>query len=234
MGVIEPGAKAAAAASDSGRIGVIGTEGTIRSGAYERAILRLRPEARIAVQPCPLFVSLAEEGGISGPAIVARDSGASLLVQVIQGDSDEVSAMPPEEAGPLLNVCRQEGVDLIFLVAPTTTGERMKKILSVARGFLYVVSLLGTTGARKNISDDLKPLLIKIRRMRPKIPLAVGFGVSRPEQAKDIIDMGSDGVIVGSALVKIIEKNLGNQEKTIKELKTFVKRLAKEMRIGRS
>jgi glutamate racemase len=75
VGVIEPGARAAAAASTSGRIGVIGTEGTIRSGAYERAILRLRPEARIVAKPCPLFVSLAEEGWTEGKVarLVARE-----------------------------------------------------------------------------------------------------------------------------------------------------------------
>jgi glutamate racemase len=75
IGVIEPGARAAAAASTSGRIGVIGTEGTIRSGAYEREILRLRPGARIIARPCPLFVSLAEEGWVEGKVarLVARE-----------------------------------------------------------------------------------------------------------------------------------------------------------------
>jgi len=75
IGVIEPGARAAAAASTSGRIGVIGTEGTIGSGAYERAIRRLRPDADILSSPCPLFVSLAEEGWVEGKVarLVARE-----------------------------------------------------------------------------------------------------------------------------------------------------------------
>ena len=75
IGVIEPGARAAAAASTSGRIGVIGTEGTIGSGAYERAIRRLRPDAEILSSPCPLFVSLAEEGWVEGKVarLVARE-----------------------------------------------------------------------------------------------------------------------------------------------------------------
>ena len=101
----------------------------------------------------------------------------------------------------------------------------MKKILDSAAGFLYVVSLLGVTGARENLSGSIKPTLDTIRKQNPAIPIAVGFGISKPQHVKEVLASGADGVIVGSVLVKIIEENPDNKEKILHELEEFAKKL---------
>jgi len=115
-----------------------------------------------------------------------------------------VPDLPVEESKELHQCCRESGIDLIFLVAPTTTGERASLIMSKASGFLYVVSRLGVTGVREDIATSTRELLTRIKA---PIPKAVGFGISRPEHVRNILDAGADGVIVGSAFVDIIAKN---------------------------
>lgn len=111
--------------------------------------------------------------------------------------------IPVEEAVDLKESCEKSGLDLIFLVAPTTTEERIQKILQNGSGFLYLVSRLGVTGAREDISASTEELL---SRVKTDLPKAVGFGISTGNQAKDIRKAGADAVIVGSAFVRIIEK----------------------------
>lgn len=111
--------------------------------------------------------------------------------------------LPFEESGEARGAARTHGIDLISLVAPTSK-DRIRKIAENAGGFLYVVSSMGVTGTRRAIETDLKPI-IEAARARTKIPLAVGFGINTPEQAADIVRI-ADGVIVGSAIVKIVEQ----------------------------
>ena len=138
-----------------------------------------------------------------------------------------VPDLPIEEAKPLLNFCPNYGVDLIFLVAATTTEKRLKNILRFSQGFLYVVSLLGVTGVREKLSESIKPLITKIKKFSLQIPLAVGFGISKPEHIREVILAGADGVIVGSAFIKLIEKNLNNKKKMVSELENFTRKLKK-------
>ena len=109
--------------------------------------------------------------------------------------------LPFEEKEEFLEPCRKNGIDLISLIAPTSEN-RIAKIAKEAEGFLYVVSSLGVTGTRKEIKTDLASI-VKVVRENTQIPCAIGFGVSTPEQAQK---MGSiaDGVIVGSAIIKLI------------------------------
>ena len=127
-----------------------------------------------------------------------------------------------EEASEVLAATRKYGADLIFLVAPTTTPERLKRICGVSSGFLYVVSLLGVTGAREQLSGLVKPLIADVRKIS-RVPIAVGFGISKPEHVKDVIMAGADGAIVGSAFINLITKNLKNQQKMLRELNHFGK-----------
>lgn len=110
--------------------------------------------------------------------------------------------MPVEESEPMLAFCNRVGLHLIPLVAPTTTDERLRRIAASAGGFIYCVSLTGVTGEREKLSERLFGL---IERLRPltSLPLAAGFGISTPEQARDAARV-ADGVIVGSALVRLI------------------------------
>lgn len=109
--------------------------------------------------------------------------------------------LPFEEKEEFLPLCRQYGVDLISLIAPTSEN-RVAMIAREAEGFIYLVSSLGVTGTRSEITTDLAPIIRTIRA-NAKVPVAIGFGISRPEQAKAMAAL-SDGAIVGSAIEKIL------------------------------
>ncbi len=111
--------------------------------------------------------------------------------------------LPFEEKKEFQPICRKYGVDLISLIAPTS-NERIAMIAREAEGFLYIVSSLGVTGTRSEITTDLASIL-KVVRENTDIPCAIGFGISTPEQARKMAAV-SDGVIVGSAIIKLIEK----------------------------
>lgn len=129
--------------------------------------------------------------------------------------------LPYEEKEEFQPVCREYGVELISLIAPTSTN-RIAMIAKEAEGFLYIVSSLGVTGMRSEIKTDL-PAIIDIVRQNTDIPCAIGFGISTPEQAKKMSDI-SDGAIVGSAIIKLLEQYgkdapqyIGEYVKTMKE-----------------
>ena len=111
--------------------------------------------------------------------------------------------LPYEEKEEFLPVCHKYGIDLISLIAPTSEN-RIAMIAKEAEGFLYIVSSLGVTGTRSEITTDLASI-IKVVRENTSIPCAIGFGISTPEQAKKMADI-ADGAIVGSAIIKIMEK----------------------------
>lgn len=112
--------------------------------------------------------------------------------------------LPFEEKDEFQPLCKQYGVDLISLIAPTSEN-RIAMIAKEAEGFIYVVSSLGVTGMRSEIKTDLASI-IKVIRENTEVPCAIGFGISTPEQAKKMADL-SDGAIVGSAIIKLLEKH---------------------------
>lgn len=111
--------------------------------------------------------------------------------------------VPYEEKSEFLDTCRKHGVDLISLVAPTSEN-RIAMIAKDAEGFIYVVSSLGVTGTRTEITTDVQSI-VDIIRESTDIPCAIGFGISTPQQAKDMANV-ADGAIVGSAIIKLLEK----------------------------
>lgn len=136
--------------------------------------------------------------------------------------------LPVEESKPLLKICEGYETDLIFIIAPTTTAKRMAKILDAAAGFIYVVSLLGVTGARDTVSDTIQPLIGIIREQEvsvgKEVPLAVGFGISQPEHVKTVCEF-ADGAIVGSAFIKLIEEELDSRNKMLQHIEDFTRSL---------
>ena len=112
-----------------------------------------------------------------------------------------VPDMPFEEKGELSGVCEEYGVDIISLIAPTSK-ERIRMIAGDAKGYIYCVSSLGVTGVRSEIRTDIAGM-VRLVRETTKIPCAVGFGISAPEQARKMAEL-ADGAIVGSAIVKLI------------------------------
>lgn len=115
--------------------------------------------------------------------------------------------LPFEEKGELYGIAEAHGVDLISMIAPTSE-ERIQKIAAEAKGFLYVVSSMGVTGVRSEITTDLGAILENIRKATD-VPACVGFGISTPEQAAEIASI-ADGVIVGSAIVRLAEQYGGH------------------------
>ena len=129
--------------------------------------------------------------------------------------------IPFEEKDEFLPICRKYGVDLISLIAPTSEN-RVSMIAKEAEGFIYLVSSLGVTGERSEIKTDLRSI-VSIIRENTDVPVAVGFGISTPEQAKAMADI-SDGAIVGSAIVKLLgkygkeaPKHIGEYVKSMKD-----------------
>ena len=133
--------------------------------------------------------------------------------------------LPYEEKGEIADIALENGVDVISLIAPTSK-ERIQKIAADATGFIYVVSSLGVTGMRSEIKTDLNAILADIRDVTD-LPLAVGFGINTPEQASQIGKI-ADGVIVGSAIVKIIEEYGENASDALREYVSSMKKAANE------
>lgn len=134
-----------------------------------------------------------------------------------------------EEGGPMEKAAEGAGLELIYLVAPTTPDARVAEIGARSRGFLYLVSLRGVTGARQQLPSDLVQQ-IERARARTKLPVMVGFGISTPEQAASVSAQGA-GVIVGSALLKAIDEAGPAQAASV--TREFLSQMAREMRIPR-
>ncbi len=150
------------------------------------------------------FAARAAEAGISGVLI---------------------SDLPPEESEQWCAIAAREGLETIFLVAPTTEPERMALACRLSTGFVYVVSRPGTTGVREDLPEDLAGLVERLRGLTDK-PLAVGFGLSTPKQVA-VVAGEADGAIVGSAVVKMIGEG---GEGAIPKVKEFVRELAEATR----
>jgi len=137
--------------------------------------------------------------------------------------------MPPDEAGPLREPAAAAGLQLIFLLAPTSTVERRTFVARQSQGFVYYVSLTGITGAKLLSVADVGKNVEKIRKVT-HVPVAVGFGVATPEDAANIAAI-ADGVIVGSAIVKQIAAHREKPE-MVKHVAEFVRSLKTAMRAG--
>ncbi|NVM53494.1 MAG: tryptophan synthase subunit alpha [Candidatus Helarchaeota archaeon] len=139
-----------------------------------------------------------------------------------------VPDLPIEEADEYKKLADSYEIDTIFFIAPSTSPERMKKTLEYTSGFLYLVSVFGVTGARTKV-QELTINLIKVAHAitNGKVPLAVGFGISEPDHVRTILKNGADAAIVGSAFVKIIEKNHEEKDLMLKTLEEYTNKLKK-------
>ena len=135
--------------------------------------------------------------------------------------------LPPEEARPWIEEARKRSLDTIFLIAPTSTPIRIRLVSRYSRGFIYYVSVTGVTGMRERLPEELE-LAVKKIKDESKKQVAVGFGISTPEQAKKI-SLFADGIVVGSAIVKIMAENLGNP-KLIDSVRDFVSTFARVLK----
>jgi tryptophan synthase alpha chain len=141
---------------------------------------------------------------------LAQDAKAAGIDGVLLTD------LSVEEAAPYMQPLRDAGLDTVFLVAPTSTDRRLKLVAEFSTGFVYLVSRTGVTGEQVALSESLGTLIDKTRTVS-KLPLAAGFGISTPEQAKTVARM-ADGVVVGSAIVRQIEMDLAGLESMVRAL----------------
>jgi tryptophan synthase alpha chain len=135
--------------------------------------------------------------------------------------------LPPEESGNYEALMREAGLCNIYLVAPTTPDERIELIVKRASGFVYYVSREGVTGMQKKVSETIGDMIARIRA-HTKLPIAVGFGISTPEQAK-VVASSADAIVVGSAIVNQIAEH-GKSADLVPQVTEFVKPLAKAVR----
>ncbi|MCO8244492.1 MULTISPECIES: tryptophan synthase subunit alpha [unclassified Haladaptatus] len=165
-----------------------------------------------------LIYQYGSEEGVEAFVSAAADAGIAGLI---------VPDLPVEESGPLRLACDEYGLDLVFIVAPTTTDRRKRRISTQASGFVYVQARMGTTGAQADVSGDTHESLQRLAGS--DLPKAVGFGVSEGEHAREIVSAGADGVVVGSALVDIVASG----EDVAERLETKAAELKSGAREGR-
>jgi tryptophan synthase alpha chain len=127
-----------------------------------------------------------------------------------------VPDVPFEEAEPFVKAAKKNRVSPIFMITQTTTDARLKKILSYAEGYLYLVSVLGVTGSRDALGKETFNFIKRIRK-HTKLPLALGFGISRKDQIEKAANAGINGAIVGSAIIKVMEANPKSPAKKVEE-----------------
>ena len=196
----------------------LASERALKNGATIKTVLRTIVEIRKTSDiPIILFgyYNPFYKYGLGKFAKDAKQAGA---------DGVLVIDLPPEESEEFRQYLKNEKLDLVFLLAPTSTTERIKLVSKFASGFIYLVSVTGVTGERPKLDYSLEPLIQEIVKYS-NLPLGVGFGVSSSEQV-DKISSIADAVIVGSALVKIIEKNGYNIDVLLKEMGDFIKKLS--------
>ncbi|EMA72385.1 tryptophan synthase subunit alpha [Halorubrum distributum] len=140
-----------------------------------------------------------------------------------------VPDLPAEEADPLREACDKFGLDLVFIVAPTTRGDRLDRMMENVSGYVYVQARLGTTGARDDVSDQTTESLDRLREY--DVPKAVGFGISTGEHAERIVAGGADGIIVGSALVDVVAEGVAEDLST-DEVADRLEALSRELKEG--
>ena len=172
------------------------TAAAIRAGATldgSLALLRSIAGARPGVPLVPMCYANQVVGGGDGRVVAARlaDAGASGVI---------VADLTPDEGARFESVARDVGLAVVYLIAPTTTPARRVEVARRTGGFLYCVSLVGVTGARRSLPLSVIGLVAAARADSP-VPVAVGFGVSKPAHVRMLVDAGADGVIVASALI---------------------------------
>jgi tryptophan synthase alpha chain len=188
-----------------------GAERALKAGTNVKKVLEIAEKIRKNTEiPLVLFTYLNPVLRY-GLEALARDAAAAGI------DGCLLTDLSVEEALSYTGAMRGAGLDTVFLAAPTSTPARLKLIAEYSRGFIYLVSRTGVTGERATVSDSVAPLVNSLRAVTT-LPLAVGFGISTPEQAREVARV-ADGVVVGSAFVRLIEQN-GDVEAFARSLRT--------------
>jgi tryptophan synthase alpha chain len=186
----------------------------LRNGTTLAQVINLAKEVRQRSQAGLIIFSYLNpilRMGLAEFSVAAQDAGV---------DGALITDLPVEEAGNYLHKMRQRGLATVFLAAPTSTDERLKRIAQASSGFVYAVSRTGVTGARKQLPEDARKLVHRLRKYTD-LPIAVGFGISDADQFRSVGKF-ADAAVVGSAIVETIEHNPGKEAPSVAE---FVRKL---------
>ena len=178
-----------------------GSDRALKAGMTVRKVLDCASKIRLNSQIPLLLFTYVNPVLRYGLENLARDAKAAGI------DGCLLTDVSVEEAEVYVNAMRAAGLDTVFLAAPTSTPERLKLVAKFSSGFIYLVSRTGVTGERAELSEALQPLIDSTRAIS-KLPVAAGFGISTPEQAGAVAKI-AEGVVVGSAIVRLIEQNAG-------------------------
>jgi tryptophan synthase alpha chain len=193
------------------------SERALKHGTSLGQVLTLAAEVRQHAQSTGLiiftYLNPILRMGMEKFCLVARAAGV---------DGVLVTDLPVEESGEYLRAMKAHDLAPVFLAAPTSPDERLRQIAEASRGFVYAISRTGVTGARQQLAQDAQKLVRRLRRVT-KLPIAVGFGISNAEQFAEVGKF-ADAVVVGSAIVETVERNLGREAAAVGE---FVSRLSR-------
>jgi tryptophan synthase alpha chain len=182
----------------------------LQQGATLATVLKLAAEVRQQAQSSGLiifsYLNPILRMGLEKFCKIARHAGI---------DGALVTDLPVEEAGDYLREMRRNDLATVFLAAPTSTDERLKRIAEVSSGFVYAVSRTGVTGPRQQLPQDAQKLVRRLRKYT-KLPIAVGFGISTAEQFSAVGEF-ADAAVIGSAIVETIERNPGKEAASVAE-----------------
>src|SRR5580658_3877140 len=178
-----------------------GSDRALKAGTTVAKVLAIAKKIRATSEIPLLLFTYLNPVLRYGLENLARDAKAAGI------DGCLLTDVSVEEAEVYVNAMRAAGLDTVFLAAPTSTPERLKLIAKFSSGFIYLVSRTGVTGERAELSNALPPLINSTRAVS-ELPVAAGFGISTPEQAGAVAKI-ADGVVVGSAIVRLIEQNAG-------------------------
>ena len=190
------------------------SERALQNGTTLEKVLRMASEIRRRSQVGLIIFSYYNpilRYGVKRFASTLEDSGV---------DGGLMTDLPPDEAQDYLREMRERRLATVFLAAPTSTDRRLKQVAQASTGFVYAVSRTGVTGARHEIADDASRLVSRIRKFT-RLPVAVGFGISTPEQFSDV-GRFADAAVVGSAIVQTVERNPEKEPEAVAE---FIRQL---------
>jgi tryptophan synthase alpha chain len=180
-----------------------GADRALKAGTTVAKVLEIARQIRAKSEIPLLLFTYLNPVLRYGIANLTRDAKAAGI------DGCLLTDVSVEEAEVYVNAMREASLDTVFLATPTSTPERLKLVAKYSSGFVYLVSRTGVTGERAELSDSLPPLIDAMRKVS-NLPLAAGFGISTPEQAASVAKL-ADGVIVGSAIVRLIEEGAGEE-----------------------